>query len=168
MGKTALYTGSFDPITRGHVDVVRAGAAFCDSLLVAIGVHPGKSPLFTPEEKAGFIRDATADIVRETGCEIDVVFFDGLAVEAALAHGASMLLRGLRDGTDFDYEMQMAGMNRAMAPEIPTVFVPASPEVRHSTGTLVRQIASMGADVEAFAPRAAAAALRRKFSSSPT
>jgi pantetheine-phosphate adenylyltransferase len=168
MGKTALYTGSFDPITRGHVDVVRAGAAFCDRLLVAIGVHPGKSPMFRPEEKAAFIRDATADIVRETGCKIDVVFFDGLAVDAAREHGASMLLRGLRDGTDFDYEMQMAGMNRAMAPEVQTVFLPASPEVRHITGTLVRQIASMGADVEAFAPRAAAAALRGKFSSPPT
>lgn len=162
-----LYAGSFDPVTNGHVDVVRAAAAFCGRIVVAIGVHPGKSPLFSLEEKTAFIVDATREIARQSGCGVEVVSFDGLAVNAAHEHGATLLLRGLRDGSDFDYEMQMAGMNRAMAPEIQTVFLPASPEVRHITGTLVRQIASMQADVSAFAPHAAATALRKKFRSPP-
>jgi pantetheine-phosphate adenylyltransferase len=162
-----FYPGSFDPITNGHVDVVRAAAAFCSRVIVAIGVHPGKQPLFSLEEKTELIRAATRDIAQSSGCDIEVASFDGLAVKAARAHGATLMLRGLRDGTDFDYEMQMAGMNRAMAPEVQTVFLPASPEVRHITGTLVRQIASMHGDVSSFAPRAAAVALRKKFHSPP-
>jgi pantetheine-phosphate adenylyltransferase len=158
---TALYTGSFDPITNGHLDVIRAGAAFCGRIVVAIGVHPGKTPLFTPEEKIALIREAAAGLAGPA-CAIEVATFDGLAVEAARAQGATILLRGLRDGTDFDYEMQMAGMNAAMAPEVQTVFTPASPRVRHVTGTLVRQIAAMGGDVSAFAPPNVVAALARK------
>ena len=162
-----LYPGSFDPITNGHVDVVRAAAAFCGRIVVAIGAHPGKSPLFSLEEKTELIAHATRDIAHASGCEIEVATFSGLAVEAARAHGASVMLRGLRDGTDFDYEMQMAGMNRTMAPDVQTVFLPASPEVRHITGTLVRQIAAMHGDVSAFAPHGAALALRKKFRSPP-
>lgn len=161
-----LYAGSFDPITSGHVDVVRAASAFCARIVVAIGVHPGKAPLFSLEEKTALIVGATREIARSSGCEVDVASFDGLAVDAARAHGATLLLRGLRDGADFDYEMQMAGMNRAMAPGVQTVFLPASPEVRHITGTLVRQIAAMGGDVAHFAPPASAAALKAKFRSS--
>ena len=158
---TALYTGSFDPITLGHLDVIRAGAAFCGRLLVAIGTHPGKTPLFSVEEKTALIRAATAG-VGDGACVIEVVSFSGLAVEAAREHGATVLLRGLRDGTDFDYEMQMAGMNAAMAPGVQTVFTPASPGVRHITGTLVRQIAGMGGDVTSFVPAEVAAAFARK------
>ena len=158
-----LYAGSFDPITNGHVDVVRAASSFCARIVVAIGVHPGKTPLFSLEEKTALIVDATREIARSSGCDVEVASFDGLAVNAARDHGATLLLRGLRDGTDFDYEMQMAGMNRDMAPGVQTVFLPASPEVRHVTGTLVRQIAKMGGDVAAFVPPAAVAALRRKF-----
>lgn len=158
----ALYPGSFDPITNGHLDVVRAGAAFCSRIVVAIGVHPGKAPLFSLEEKTALILAATRDIAA-AGCAVEVVAFDGLAVEAARAHRASVLLRGLRDGTDFDYEMQMAGMNAVMAPDVQTVFLPASPGVRHVTGTLVRQIAKMGGDVTPFAPAAAAQALAARF-----
>ncbi len=160
-----FYAGSFDPITNGHVDVVRAAAAFCGRIVVAIGVHPGKAPLFALEEKTALILVATREIAQTSGCAIDVASFDGLAVNAAREHGATLLLRGLRDGTDFDYEMQMAGMNRAMAPDVQTVFLPASPEVRHITGTLVRQIASMHGDVTQFAPPPAVAALRAKFRS---
>ncbi|MFN3892620.1 MAG: pantetheine-phosphate adenylyltransferase [Beijerinckiaceae bacterium] len=162
-----FYAGSFDPITNGHVDVLKSAAFFCGRIVVAIGVHPGKSPLFALGEKTELIQAATRDIAHETGCEIEVATFDGLAVKAARDHGATLLLRGLRDATDFDYEMQMAGMNRAMAPEVQTVFLPASPEVRHITGTLVRQIASMHGDVTSFAPHAAATALRKKFRSPP-
>lgn len=163
-GAVALYPGSFDPFTNGHLDVLRAGAAFCARIVVAIGLHPGKAPLFSFEERTALILAAAGD-VRANGCVVEVTSFDGLAVEAARAHGAGVILRGLRDGADFDYEMQMAGMNGVMAPDVQTVFLPASPGVRHVTGTLVRQIAKMGGDVSPFVPEAAARALRARFGS---
>lgn len=163
----ALYTGSFDPITNGHLDVIRVGAAFCSKLVIGIGAHPGKKPLFTLDEKIALIHAATAHINDAGHCKIEIVTFDGLAVDAARANGASVLLRGVRDGTDFDYEMQMAGMNGSMALDVRTLFAPASPGVRHISGTLVRQIASMRGDVSSFAPPEVADALRAKFRTLP-
>ncbi|MDF2115361.1 pantetheine-phosphate adenylyltransferase [Roseiarcaceae bacterium H3SJ34-1] len=162
--RTALYTGSFDPVTNGHLDVLRAGAACCDKIIVAIGINPGKTPLFSVEEKTRLIVESTRDIVAATGCVIETAIFAGLAVTAAGDMGATILLRGLRDGSDLDYEMQMAGMNGVMAPAVQTVFLPASPAVRHITATLVRQIAAMGGDVSAFTPPVVAKALTAKFS----
>ncbi len=163
MAVTALFTGSFDPITNGHVDVIRRGAAFCDRIVVAIGVHPGKAPMFTANERADLIRRSCADALAGTSCKLEVATFDGLAVEAARQHGAKIMLRGLRDCADLDYEMQMAGMNGAMAPDIQTIFAPASPMVRHITATLVRQIAMMGGDVSSFTPAEVALALAARF-----
>jgi pantetheine-phosphate adenylyltransferase len=102
-------------------------------------------------------------VTRETGCEIGILTFDDLVVRAAQREGATLLIRGLRDGTDLDYEMQMAGMNGAMVPEVQTVFLPASPMVRPITATLVRQIAKMGGDVSHFVPAPVAARLKAKF-----
>ncbi len=161
---TGLFTGSFDPLTNGHVDVIRAASVFCDRIVVGIGVHPGKTPLFSVEEKSTLIRASCAAALAAESCEIVVVTFAGLAVEAARQNGATVMLRGLRDSTDFDYEMQMSGMNGAMAPGIQTVFLPASPDVRHITATLVRQIAAMGGDVSGFVPAVMASALKAKFS----
>lgn len=161
--RTALYTGSFDPVTNGHLDVIAQGARLADRIVLAIGVHPGKTPLFTPDEKAAMLRDVCAPVAAREGVEITVVTFGDLAVDAARREGARVILRGLRDGSDLDYEMQMAGMNAAMAPEIQTVFLPASPMVRHITATLVRQIAAMGGDVTPFAPPAVVERLRAKF-----
>lgn len=163
MTRTAFYTGSFDPITNGHLDVILNGAALCDRFVVAIGVHPGKTPLFSAEQRAEMIRATCGAALAERGVELDVVTFGGLAVDAARQAGATIILRGLRDGTDFDYEMQMAGMNAEMAPSIRTVFLPASPGVRHLTATLVRQIAAMGGDVSSFAPAEVAAALKARY-----
>ena len=166
MPAIALYTGSFDPITNGHLDVLRAGAVFCDRIIVGIGTHPGKTPLFSVAEKTGLIARGTKDLAAKTGCKIEVATFDGLAVDAAKKCGANILLRGLRDGSDLDYEMQMAGMNGAMAPEVQTVFLPASTGVRPITATLVRQIAAMGGDVSPFVPPLVAARLAARFAKS--
>ena len=164
MQRIALYAGSFDPVTNGHLDVVRQAARLADRLVLAIGVHPGKTPLFPPEERRAMIEETCKPLARERGCEFECVTFDDLVVTAAKRAGATILIRGLRDGTDFDYEMQMAGMNGAMAPEAQTVFLPASPGVRPITATLVRQIAAMGGEVSHFVPASVAARLKKKFS----
>ena len=163
MPRIAFYPGSFDPITNGHLDVVRHSVSLCDRLVVAIGVHPGKKPLFSTEERLKMLEDVCGPIATQAGCVLEATTFDDLSVTAARKHGATIMIRGLRDGTDMDYEMQLAGMNEVMAPEVHTVFVPASPAVRPITATLVRQIASMGGDFSAFVPPSVAASLKKKF-----
>ena len=163
MPRIALYPGSFDPVTNGHVDVVRHAVTLCDRLIVAVGVHPGKKPLFSTEERLEMVRGVFAPIAAGVGCAFNATTYDDLTVTAAQKHGATIMIRGLRDGTDLDYEMQIAGMNEAMAPEVHTVFVPASPAVRPITATLVRQIAGMHGDVSAFVPPLVADSLRAKF-----
>jgi pantetheine-phosphate adenylyltransferase len=163
MPRTALYPGSFDPVTNGHLDVVRHAVGLCDRLVVAIGVHPGKKPLFSTEERLEMLQAVFGPVASNAGCAFECVTFDDLTVTAAKRFGATILIRGLRDGTDLDYEMQIAGMNETMAPEVKTVFLPASPTVRPITATLVRQIASMGGDVSNFVPEAVAARLKAKF-----
>lgn len=158
--RTAFYPGSFDPVTNGHLDVLRGAFGIADRLVVGIGVHPGKAPMFSFEEREEMLREALGAEGR-----LEVVSFRNLVVDAAAEAGASLLIRGLRDGTDLDYEMQMAGMNRAMRPEIATVFLPASPEVRHITATLVRQIANLGGQVDAFVPPHVAQRLKARLTS---
>ncbi len=163
MRRIAFYSGSFDPMTNGHLDVLMHATALCDRLVVGVGAHPSKSGLFTVEERLAMIREAAGDLMAGEGCELEAVAFSGLAIDAAREAGAGIIVRGLRDSTDFDYEMQMAGMNGAMAPEIRTVFLPASSPVRPITATLVRQIAQMGGEVAPFAPPNVVAALMAKF-----
>lgn len=161
--RIALYAGSFDPLTNGHLDVLKASLAVADRVYAAIGIHPGKKPLFSFEERVALIEKVARDELGKDGARIKVVSFDGLVVDAARREGASIMIRGLRDGTDLDYEMQMAGMNETMAPDLQTVFLPASPSVRTITATLVRQIASMGGDIRPFVPAAVVAPLVAKF-----
>jgi pantetheine-phosphate adenylyltransferase len=163
MERIGYYAGSFDPITNGHLDVLRAGAKLCDRLIVAIGVHPGKQPLFDVTERRAMIEKASASIASQAKITIVTATFGNLVVDAAKKAKATILIRGLRDGTDFDYEMPMSGMNAAMAPKIQTVFIPATPATRHITGTLVRQIAAMGGDVSAFVPAFVAQKLAAKY-----
>ena len=163
MPRTALFAGSFDPITNGHLDVVKSAVRLADRLVLAVGIHPGKAPLFSAEERVAMLEEICTPLGRGAGCEIVCTTFGDLVVSAARRTGATVLIRGLRDAADFDYEMQMAGMNAAMAPEVQTVFLPASPEVRPITATLVRQIAGMGGDVSAFVPALVAARLKAKF-----
>ncbi len=163
MQRTALFAGSFDPVTNGHLDLVRQAARLADRLVVAIGTHPGKTPLFSAEERRAMLEETCAPLARAVGCDFSCMTFADLVVSAAQREGATLLIRGLRSGTDFDYEMEMAGMNAAMAPSVQTVFLPASPLVRPITATLVRQIAAMGGDVSSFVPAAVVTRLQGKF-----
>ncbi len=163
MKRIGFYSGSFDPVTLGHTDVIRRAATLLDHLVIGIGVHPGKTPLFSPDEKADMIAAETASIAKKSGCKITTTTFSGLTVDAALEAGAQVIVRGLRDGTDLDYEMQMSGMNGAMAGEVETVFFPASPDVRHIAASLVRQIAQMGGDVTPFVSKDVAKRLKAKI-----
>lgn len=163
MPRTALYAGSFDPVTNGHVDVIRNAVQLSDRLVVAVGVHPGKAPLFDAGERLAMLEETCTPLARAAKCELSCITFSDLVVEAARRIGANFLIRGIRDGTDLDYEMQMAGMNEAMAPDVQTIFLPASPAVRPITATLVRQIAGMGGDVSAFVPASVATRLKSKF-----
>ena len=145
------------------MDVVRHAVTLCDKLIVSIGVSPSKKPLFSTEERLEMVRAVFAPIAQKAGCAFDCNTYDNLTVVAAQKAGATIMIRGLRDGTDLDYEMQIAGMNETMAPDVHTVFLPASVAVRPITATLVRQIAGMGGDVSAFVPPSVAKALKAKF-----
>jgi pantetheine-phosphate adenylyltransferase len=162
MARIGFYSGSFDPVTLGHTDVIARACRLVDHLVIGVGVNPGKAPMFTDAERVTMLEMDTAPIAKRTGCRISVVTFTGLAIAAARQHKASVIVRGLRDGTDFDYEMQMAGMNGEMAPEIETVFVSASPNVRHIAANLVRAIAIMGGDASAFVSKEVLRRLKAK------
>jgi pantetheine-phosphate adenylyltransferase len=164
MKRIGFYSGSFDPVTRGHMDVIARSLKLVDTLVIGIGVHPGKTPLFSTAEKTDMIKADTSAMAKKAGAKVEIVTFAGLTVDAAREAGASTIFRGLRDGTDFDYEMQMSGMNSAMAGDIDTVFLPASHEVRHITASLVRQIAQMGGDISTFVTPAVGRRLKAKFS----
>ena len=127
MPRTALFPGSFDPVTNGHLDLVRQAVRLADRLVVAIGTHPGKAPLFSTDERLAMLEETCGPLARSSGCDFTCVTFADLVVTAAQREGATILIRGLRSATDFDYEMEMAGMNGAMAPGVQTVFLPASP-----------------------------------------
>ncbi|UFS78118.1 pantetheine-phosphate adenylyltransferase [Tardiphaga sp. 37S4] len=163
MPRIALYPGSFDPVTNGHLDVVRHAVGLCDKLVVAIGVHPGKKPLFSTDERLEMVKQVFGPLASAACCEFDCTTYDNLTTTLAQQIGATIMIRGLRDGTDLDYEMQIVGMNETMAPDVQTVFLPASVSVRPITATLVRQIAAMGGDVSAFVPDAVAKSLKSKF-----
>jgi pantetheine-phosphate adenylyltransferase len=164
MTRTGFYPGSFDPVTFGHIDIARRATKLVDRLVVAVGTHHDKHALFSAEERVAMVVDALHPVADETGHVFDVTTFDTLTVTAAREAGASVIIRGLRNAADFDYEMQMAGMNATMVPDVDTVFLASSPETRYMAASLVRQIAAMGGDVSAFVPAQVAESLKRKFS----
>jgi pantetheine-phosphate adenylyltransferase len=162
MSRIGFYSGSFDPVTLGHTDIIARASRLVDRLVIGIGVHPTKTPLFADDERVEMLEVETRAIATAAGIPIDVITFSDLAVSAAQRSGASVIFRGLRDGTDFDYEMQMANMNGEMVPSVQTVFVAASPEVRHIAANLVRQIALLGGDVTPFVSKGVALRLADK------
>ena len=167
MTRIGFYPGTFDPVTLGHTDVIRRAAALLDKLIIGIGINPNKVPMFPDAERIAMLEGEVRAIARATETDISVVTFSGLAVEAARKNGASIIIRGVRDGTDFDYEMQMAGMNGEMAPDIQTVYVAASPAVRHIAANLVRAVIAMGGDPSPFVSKDVLKRLKTKSTKTP-
>ncbi|MCC7196304.1 MAG: pantetheine-phosphate adenylyltransferase [Gemmatimonadaceae bacterium] len=158
MPTVALYAGSFDPITNGHTDLVRRSLAFVDRVVVAVATNASKQPLFAVAERMELISAAMGGEPR-----VDVRQFGGLLVDFARAEGIRMVIRGLRAVSDFEYEYQMALMNRHLAPEVETVFMIPSLETTHVSSSLVREVARFGGDVSTLVHPDVAAALRRKY-----
>jgi pantetheine-phosphate adenylyltransferase len=152
MARIGFYPGSFDPVTFGHLDIIARAARFLDKLVIGVGVHGGKNALLSAQERIRLLEDVTQPLAEHSGLKIVVKEFSGLAVEAAKSCHANVILRGLRDASDFDYEVQMAQMNAALSPELETVFLAASPATRMIASSLVRQIAGMGGDTSLFLP----------------
>ena len=167
MTRIGFYPGTFDPVTLGHTDVIRRAAALLDKLIIGIGINPNKVPMFPDAERIAMLEGEVRAIARATQTDVTVVTFSGLAVEAARKNGASIIIRGVRDGTDFDYEMQMAGMNGEMAPDIQTVYVTASPAVRHIAANLVRAVIAMGGDPSPFVSKDVLKRLKAKSVKTP-
>jgi pantetheine-phosphate adenylyltransferase len=163
MSRTALYPGTFDPLTNGHVDVLKAALRVCDRLVLGLGVHPAKAPMLSVDDRLDLLETVAAPMGKAAGVPVETMTFDNLVVDFAREVGATILIRGLRDGTDLDYEMQMAGTNGTLAPWLQTVFLPATPAARHITATLVRQIASMSGDIAPFVPAAVAERLKQRL-----
>jgi len=156
-GRLAVYPGSFDPITRGHEDLIRRSLAFVDRVVVAVAVNVSKQPLFTLDERVALIRQA----VQEP--RVEVKAFDGLLVDFAATVGATVIVRGLRAVSDFEYEFQMALMNRNLAPRLETVFLVPAFDLTYLSSSLVREVARFGGDVSALVHPAVQQALRKKF-----
>jgi pantetheine-phosphate adenylyltransferase len=154
---TAYYPGTFDPITNGHLDLVRRALGLFDRVIVAVGAARDKHPMFTVEERVEMIRDAVKDLEG-----VDVVSFDGLLVSAVRDAGASAIVRGLREVSDFEYEFQMALMNRRLAGEVETVFLMPSESYTYLDSTIVKEVALLGGDVTGLVPKAVLAKLREK------
>ncbi len=160
--RLAIYAGSFDPVTFGHLDLITRAAALFDQVAVGIGRHPTKKPLFTSEERLSLITEITKGIPN-----VEVVEFDGLLIHYAKKRNATALIRGLRAATDFEYELQIAHANSDMCPEIDTVFLPTRVERGFVSASLVREIASHGGDVSRYVPAPVTAALAKKFGTAP-
>jgi pantetheine-phosphate adenylyltransferase len=156
--KTAVYPGTFDPITLGHMDIIRRGAKLADRLVIGVTTNPSKSPMFSVEERVAMVRREIAGIAGE----IDVVTFDSLLMDFAEREGAGVIVRGLRAVADFEYEYQMAGMNQQLNDRIETVFLMADVSLQPIASRLVKEIALYGGDVAKFVPPAVAGDVARR------
>ena len=162
--RIGFYPGSFDPITYGHLDVIARAARIVDKLVIGVGLHGSKQALLDAETRVKLIEQVTKSIAEHAGLKVSVVTFSDLTVQAAHKTHAGVIIRGLRDASDFDYEVQMAQMNGALSPEIETVFLAASPATRMISSSLVKQIAKMGGDTSLFLPSDAQVAIKQAIS----
>jgi len=150
--RVALYPGTFDPVTNGHIDIIGRAARLVDRLVVGVAINIGKGPLFDLEERVALVEAEVAAIAARNGTVIEVRPFEGLLVHYAREIGAKMIIRGLRAVADFDYEFQMVGMNRRLDPDIETVFLMASETNQFIASRLVKEIARLGGDISGFVP----------------
>lgn len=154
--KKALYAGTFDPITYGHLDIIRRTAKLFDTLTVAVAHNPSKQPLFSLTERVELVQQATADLTN-----VSVIGFSGLLVDLAKNEHASCLVRGLRGADDIEYEIQLAQLNQKLAGELETLFLPPAVEWRYLSSTMIREIHKHGGDVKPFVPECVADAIKR-------
>lgn len=158
MSKTAIYPGTFDPITLGHQDLIQRASTIFDKVIVAVAINPGKAPTFTLEERVELAKQSLSGI-----SNVEVCGFEGLLINVAVEKGAKVIIRGLRAVSDFEYEFQLAGMNRRMKPEVETLFLTPADQYAYLSSSLVREIATLGGDVSEFVAPAVAAALNSKL-----
>jgi pantetheine-phosphate adenylyltransferase len=161
--RIGLYPGTFDPITLGHIDIIRRACTLCDRLVIGIAINRDKGPLFDLEERVAMVETECRQIAEAAGVEIVAYPFENLLIHCAVEVGAGMIIRGLRAVSDFEYEFQMVGMNRAMNNEIETVFLMSDVQYQAIASKLVKEIARLGGDVSHFVPPAIATALAKKY-----
>src|SRR6266542_1248365 len=158
----AVYAGSFDPVTNGHIDLIERTSKLFQAVVVALGVHPTRAPLFSMEERVALLTE-----VARPYANVEIQSFDGLLIDFCRSIGARVIVRGLRAATDFEYELQIAHANADLMPEIDTIFLPTRTKHGFVSASLVREIASHGGDVSRYAPPVVCEALRTKFSTLP-
>jgi pantetheine-phosphate adenylyltransferase len=161
MSINALYPGTFDPMTNGHLDIIRRAAKLCDKLTIGVAVNLAKNPLFSIEERVDMVQVAVREL--NSDCEIDVVPFDGLLIQFVENLGARVIVRGLRAVSDFEYEFQMVGMNQKLNPDIETVFLMADAQNQAIASRLVKEIARLGGDISSFVTPAVQKRLEDKY-----
>ena len=161
--RTGLYPGTFDPLTLGHIDIIRRACTMVDRLYIGVAINADKGPLFSLEERVAMVEGNCAAIAQDTGVEIITHPFENLLIQCAEDVGASMIIRGLRAVSDFEYEFQMVGMNRAMNHTIETVFLMADAEYQSIASKLVKEIKRLGGDITTFVSADVAVALEQKL-----
>lgn len=159
--RTALYPGTFDPLTNGHLDIIQRAMKLCDKLVIGVALSRAKGPLFSIDERVQMVRDAVAQM--DSDCEVEVVSFEGLLIKFVDVVGASMVVRGLRAVSDFEYEFQMACMNDRLNPNVETVFLMADPEHQAIASRLVKEICRLGGDISSFVPSKIKTRLKEKY-----
>jgi len=160
----AIYAGTFDPITNGHIDIIKRSMNFCSQLIIAIGVNPAKKTLFSEQERLDLINQVVSkEIDFLAGTNIAAVSFNGLLVDYAREDRANILVRGIRSVSDFEYEINLANINKTLAPQIETVFLPTSPELAVVSSSMVKEIAKYGGDIRQFVPGVVSQAVYAKF-----
>jgi pantetheine-phosphate adenylyltransferase len=161
--RTALYPGTFDPVTNGHIDIIRRAIKLCDHLVIGVAIRKEKGPVFSLTERVEMVREETVQFSGDGRATIEVRPYENLLTEFAKEVGATIIIRGLRAVSDFEYEFQMVGMNYRLNPDIETVFLMAEASQQAIASSLVKEVARLGGDVSSFVPPRVALRLKKKF-----